>query len=111
MAGQTARAEAAWKRVLEIDPDHARALYELGSSAGRAGRYAEAERYLKEAVRAKPDDPKALVTLAMVLDERGDWPAAAHYYRAFLSLGADLGGSYREHARARLAEGPLGGRR
>ena len=111
MAGQTARAEAAWKRVLEIDPDHARALYELGTSAGRAGRYAEAERYLRAAVRAKPDDPKALVTLAMVLDERGDWPAAAHYYRSFLSSGADLGGSYREHARARLAEGPLEGRR
>jgi len=111
MAGQPGRAETAWKRVLEIDPDHGRALYELGSSAGRAGRYAEAERYLRAAVRSRPDDPKALVTLAMVLDERGDWSAARHYYRTFLSLGADLGGSYRAHARARLAEGPLEGRR
>jgi len=111
MAGQPGQAERQWKRVLEIDPDHARALYELGASAGRARRYAEAERYLRAAVRSRPDDARSLVTLAMVLDERGDWPAAAHYYRSFLSLGVVLDGSYREHARARLAEGPLGGPR
>lgn len=111
MAGQPARAELEWRRVLELDENHTRALYELGASAGRAGRYAEAERHLRSVVRLDPKHAKALIDLAMVLDERGDWPGAAHYYRAFLAVAAERGGLHVEHARARLAEGPLEGRR
>lgn len=50
-------AAAAFKKVLEADPDHARATYLLGMSLYNSGKPNEAKPYLERFIEMAPDDP------------------------------------------------------
>src|SRR5689334_21535215 len=56
-AGRLTQAEAAYRAMLERDPDDAGALHWLGVLTFQAGRAAEAVGMLERSVAARPNDP------------------------------------------------------
>src|SRR5947209_19399892 len=66
-AGDWARAEAGYRRVLATRPDHAPTLHGLGALDYQHGRLDSALGWLERAVRSDPDHAEALVTLGVVL--------------------------------------------
>ena len=63
----TASAEAAFRRVIEIDPNFAEAYANLGSILANQNKLAEALPYLETAIRLKPKVPEFYYMLAKVL--------------------------------------------
>jgi len=93
------RAEAALHDVLEIAPDHPRAIFNLAFLRTMQGREDEAHDLYLRATQLDPDYGKAHKNLAHSLELRGDPDAAiASYHRAIASL-ADPG----ERAECHLA--------
>jgi tetratricopeptide (TPR) repeat protein len=64
-AGRASEAEALYLEVLEYDPAHYDAHYDLGVLYGRSGRYEEARAALEAAVAARPTSADARVALAL----------------------------------------------
>jgi tetratricopeptide (TPR) repeat protein len=62
----TASAEAAFRRVIEIDPNFAEAYANLGSILANQNKLAEAVSYLQTAIRLKPEVPEFYYMLAKV---------------------------------------------
>lgn len=63
----TASAEAAFRRVIEIDPNFAEAYANLGSVLANQNKLAEALPYFETAIRLKPNVPEFYYMLAKVL--------------------------------------------
>ena len=63
----TASAEAAFRRVIEIDPNFAEAYANLGSILANQNKLAEALPYLETAIRLKPNVPEFYYMLGKVL--------------------------------------------
>ena len=63
----TASAEAAFRRVIEIDPNFAEAYANLGSILANQNKLAEAVSYLQTAIRLKPNVPEFYYILSKVL--------------------------------------------
>jgi tetratricopeptide (TPR) repeat protein len=63
----TASAEAAFRRVIEIDPNFAEAYANLGSILANQNKLAEAVSYLQTAIRLKPKVPEFYYMLGKVL--------------------------------------------
>ena len=83
-------AERLLRQVLAADPNHADALFFLGSIASDVGRKAEAERLLGQAIARKPLEAAFLVSLANVLQSMGRGEEAARYYHRALKLRPDF---------------------
>jgi len=81
-------AEAAYRRTLELKPDHAEALVNLGHVLFQQGRKAEAEAAFRQAIALNPHLAQAYVGLADLVDE-GASSAIAHR-RAVLAMKPDL---------------------
>lgn len=75
------RAEAAYRRALELDPSLANALTNLGNLMYRRGRLDEAENYYVRALQVDPDQPEAFYNLGFLLYDRGDAAAAVLNFR------------------------------
>jgi Flp pilus assembly protein TadD len=58
-----------YRRGVELEPDHARAHYKLGSALAAVGRHDAADRAFREAQRLDPDLPVPPPALVM---EQGD---------------------------------------
>src|SRR4028118_499589 len=63
----TASAEAAFRRVIEIDPNFAEAYANLGSIVANQNKLAEAVTYFETAIRLKPKVPEFYYMLGKVL--------------------------------------------
>jgi tetratricopeptide (TPR) repeat protein len=85
-AGRYPEAEAAFVRVLELDPDSFEARYNLGVTYGQQQRTEEALRYYEAALALRPEHPQAvsvLNNLANLYLARGEREAAvSHFERA-----------------------------
>ena len=78
-AGRYAEAEAAFVRVLELDPDSFEARYNLGVTYGQQQRTEDAMRYYEAALALRPEHPQAvsvLNNLANLYLARGEREAA-----------------------------------
>ncbi len=64
--GELEEAETNYKKVLSMNPDHARAANNLGIVLARQERYGEAEPYLQKAVDFNPGDWRAVENLIKV---------------------------------------------
>lgn len=64
-AGDSEAAEALYLTLLETDPRHYDALYNLGLLYNRSGRYEEADQVLRRAAGARPESADAQFLLAM----------------------------------------------
>lgn len=75
------RAEAAYRRAIELDPSLSNAFTNLGNLMHRAGRTQEAESFYLRALQVDPDQPEAFYNLGFLLFDRGDAKAAVLNFR------------------------------
>jgi tetratricopeptide (TPR) repeat protein len=76
----------AYQKALELDPQSAGALVNLGTIYFNTHNWKEAERYYREALDADPDYALAHFDLANLYDERGDRNKAMEHYQAALRI-------------------------
>jgi len=76
----------AYQKVVELNPDAAGALVNLGTIRYRQRQFAEAERYYKRAIVADPTYPLAEFNLGNLYDEQGRLAEAFDHYRRSLVL-------------------------
>jgi len=76
----------AYQKVLELNPEAAGALVNLGTIFYRQRRMVEAETYYREAIEADPNYPLANFNLGNLYDEQGRLDEALRYYRRALDL-------------------------
>jgi predicted Zn-dependent protease len=81
-----AQAIEAYRKVLELNPDAAGALVNLGTIYYRQRKFAEAERYYRDAIAADPAYPLAQFNLGNLYDEQGRIVEALDHYRKALHL-------------------------
>lgn len=104
-AGRLEKAEAIYRRVLELAPGRADAAVLLGDIAHRTGRHDEALELLRRAVAANPSVPNIQNKLGLVLAERGDLRGAVGAFRKALQLNADYAEAYLNLGNALGAQG------
>jgi tetratricopeptide (TPR) repeat protein len=85
----------AYLKVLELNPEAAGALVNLGTVYYRQRRFTEAERYYRQAIEADPGYPLAQFNLGNLYDEQGRGAEALEHYRR-------AGRSHRPQRRWRL---------
>jgi tetratricopeptide (TPR) repeat protein len=76
----------AYQKVLELNPEAAGALVNLGTIYYRQRKLLEAETYYREAIDADPNYPLANFNLGNLYDEQGRLEEAFRYYRRALDL-------------------------
>ena len=76
----------AYQKVVELNPDAAGALVNLGTIHYRQRQFAGAERYYKQAITADPSYPLAEFNLGNLYDEQGRLAEAFDHYRRALAL-------------------------
>ena len=84
--GETADAERGYRQILEVEPDHALALYRFGQFKARNGAHAEAKELLSRSVEVEPDGDNAWYWLARSLHSLGEDDAALEAYRKVVKL-------------------------
>ena len=80
------QAVEAYEKVLELNPEAAGALVNLGTIYYRQRRFAEAETYYRDAIEADPNYPLAQFNLGNLYDEQGRLDDAFRHYRKALEL-------------------------
>lgn len=85
-----AEAEEAYRRALQINPDLAEALVNLGRLLQSQGRLHEAEDLYRRARTAQPDLAVAIFNLGTVLDEQERHHEALEAYRAAIEVAPDF---------------------
>jgi tetratricopeptide (TPR) repeat protein len=76
----------AYQKALELDPQSAGALVNLGTIYFNARKWKDAERYYREALEADPEYALAHFDIANLYDERGDRGKALEHYQAALRI-------------------------
>lgn len=79
----------AYEKALEIDPDLAGALVNLGTLYFNQQNWERCEFYYRRAVQVRPDYPLAHFNLGNLFDEQGDWENALKHYESALQLDPD----------------------
>jgi len=87
--GQTADAEAGYRRILELQPKHADALHRLGQLLAAKGDFAAAKRMFRTLTTVRPDAPKAWQCLGQVCEGLGEHEEALRQYIEFARLQPD----------------------
>ncbi len=89
-AGRLNRAEALYRKVLEVDPEEADALHLLGVIANQRGRFDLAERRVRRAITARGSpQPEFSHTLGDVLIGQHRWSEAVAAFDESLALKPD----------------------
>jgi tetratricopeptide (TPR) repeat protein len=76
----------AYRKVLELNPEAAGALVNLGTIYYRQRKFAEAEKFYRAAIEADSAYPLAQFNLGNLYDEQGRIPDAMDHYRRALHL-------------------------
>jgi len=92
-------AEAAYRKVLALDPDHADAYLNLGALLCEAKRCKEAVALYDEALRRKPGEALLHFNRAVALEDQGRPVEALAAYNASLLLAPDLADAHYNAAR------------
>jgi len=92
-------AEAAYRKVLALDPDHADAYLNLGALLCEAKRCKEAVALYDEALRRKPGEALLHFNRAVALEDQGRPMEALAAYNVSLQLAPDLADAHYNAAR------------
>jgi tetratricopeptide (TPR) repeat protein len=76
------RAEAAYRKAIDLDPSFGHALTNLGNLRFRRGALAEAESLYQRALAVDPEQPEAFYNLGFIASERGDHVEARRCFAA-----------------------------
>lgn len=87
--GEISEAEKYFKLALEKNPEHPRALTELGELSFLAKKYEPAEGLLKQALALYNDIPRAHLISGFICREKGDYEEALLHFEAVTSLCPD----------------------
>jgi Flp pilus assembly protein TadD len=104
-SGRLQDAEAAYRGVLQHDPDHADGWHLLGALACQAGRVEEGVEHLRRAVALSPDAGVFHNSLGNALRLMGQTDAAIASYRRAVECQADLGEAHKNLGQMLSAEG------
>lgn len=86
--GRGGEAEAAFRKALELDPDHPQALNNYACLLAEAGKRKQALAMLEKAAEKAPRYADAHFNLAVLLEKNGDLERALLAYEDFMSLAA-----------------------
>lgn len=100
--GSPAEARDAYRRAIELDPDHTGAHTNLGRLLHEAGELAAAEAHYRTALRADPEDAVAAFNLGVVLEDSGREAEAVPAYEQ--AVAADRSAADAHYNLARLYE-------
>jgi tetratricopeptide (TPR) repeat protein len=78
------RAEAAYRRAIELDPSLANAVTNLGNISYRRGKLEEAQNLYVRALQIDPEQPEAFYNLGFLLYDRGELGAAVLNFKRAL---------------------------
>jgi predicted Zn-dependent protease len=98
-AGHPRDAEAAYRKALALDPDHADAYLNLGALLCESRRCAEAVRLYDEALRRHPEQALLHFNRAIALEDQGRLADALAAYTACLQLDPALADAHYNAAR------------
>ena len=74
-----------WEKILQLEPNYARAYFSLGVVMAERRNYDDAVRYFNEALRIKPDWAEAYYNLGGVYARQGKLNTALDYFLASYS--------------------------
>jgi predicted O-linked N-acetylglucosamine transferase (SPINDLY family) len=106
-AGRVAEAEAIYRQVLTVEPNHADAWQFLGLLARQAGRYEQAVELIGRAVAIQPNNPGAHSNLGSAYRAMGKLGEAIACYRRALQLQPDLAAVHHNLGNALREQGRL----
>jgi predicted O-linked N-acetylglucosamine transferase (SPINDLY family) len=106
-AGRMAEAEALYRRILELDPEHPGALYLLGGIVYQQGDYEQAFELVEKALQEEPNDPDALHLLGSIAYRQQRPALAIELIDRALALHPDYAQAHHTRADALLAQGEL----
>jgi predicted TPR repeat methyltransferase len=89
-AGHLVQAEALYKQILSVEPDHPEALQFLGLLAHQVGKSEIAVELIKKALACRPNYVEAHYHLGIILHAQGKPGEAATSFRRALALKADF---------------------
>ena len=98
-ASDPAAAEAAYRKVLALDPDHGDAYLNLGALLCESRRCGEAVALYDEALRRRPTEALLHFNRAIALEDHGRTDEALVAYHASLRLAPDLADAHYNAAR------------
>ena len=88
--GESERAEAQWRKLLELLPQSDQACYGLANALDTQGKSAEAIRWFGEALRRRPGSAEARNGLALALGNQGATDAAIAEFQRLLKSRPDF---------------------
>jgi tetratricopeptide (TPR) repeat protein len=88
--GESERAEAQWRKMLELMPHSDQACYGLANALDMQGKSAEAIRWFSEALRRRPGSVEARNGLALALGNQGATDAAIAEFNRLLKTRPDF---------------------
>jgi tetratricopeptide (TPR) repeat protein len=92
--GQTARAQAIYQEILQIEPKHSEALHLLGLIAAQDDKLQLAAELMDKAIESDPRNVAACCNRATVLKSLGQLPAALQSYDRALAIAPDLAAAH-----------------
>jgi tetratricopeptide (TPR) repeat protein len=105
--GAVADAEAAYRRTVRLDPQHADALVNLGRLRHAVKALAEAEALYQRALAVAPDHATAHFNLGVVLEDRGALDEAVESYRQAITFDGEAADAHYNLARLYEQRGDL----
>ena len=106
-AGRLSQAEALYRKVLAVDPNHPEALHLLGVVAYQCGKIASALQLIEQALPALSELPDAHLNYGNALREAGRPTEAVASYRRAIKLEPDHGMAHNNLARLLIDQGAL----
>ena len=88
--GELAQADALYRKILQLEPNHADALHFSGVLAYQAGQYDTAVELISRAIRSNPGFSSMYCNLGLVFQTQGKLDEAINCYYEALSLQPDL---------------------
>jgi tetratricopeptide (TPR) repeat protein len=93
------QAREAYRRALDLEPDHVETRVNLGRLLHEDGRLNAAEAHYRLALAVRPRDPTALFNLAVCLEDLGRIDEAIQFYRRTIRADPDCADAYFNLAR------------